>query len=140
MTSNRTHIPLLRQHAMKMHTVSFDFNSPGEKRAFHQSAAEREKDSYWPGVFATQGPYHIIDMDTAQSSGADSIIEPHENDVLMGRGGKNNQHSGNEKLREFAREQCEQYTQSTKKGKSYISKDLVEKMRQLDPPARYGHY
>ena len=36
-------------------------------------------------------------------------IEPHENDILMGRGGKNNQHSGNEKLRQIARKGCKQY-------------------------------
>jgi len=65
------------------------------------------------------------------------ISEPHENDVLMGRGGKNNQHSGNEKLREIARAHCEQYKESSKKGKSYISRQLVKIMRELEPPARY---
>ena len=29
-------------------------------------------------------------------------IVPHENDILMGRGGKNNQHTGNEKLRQVS--------------------------------------
>ncbi|KAL7566056.1 hypothetical protein ACA910_009843 [Epithemia clementina (nom. ined.)] len=64
-------------------------------------------------------------------------ITVHENDVLMGRGGKNNQHSGNEKLRELAREQSANYRESTKKGKSSISRDLVQKMRDMVPPARF---
>ncbi len=64
------------------------------------------------------------------------IASPHENDVLMGRGGKNNQHSGNEKLRELARERCEEYRVACKKVKSDISRELVRLMRQLDPPAR----
>jgi hypothetical protein len=61
---------------------------------------------------------------------------PHENDVLMGRGGKNNQHSGNEQLRDMARLEGENYRRSTKKGKSYISRQLVQQMRSLHPPAR----
>jgi hypothetical protein len=64
-------------------------------------------------------------------------LEPHENDVLMGRGGKNNQHSGNEKLRQIARRYGEAYRKSTKKGKSNLSRNLVMKMRELHPPARY---
>lgn len=64
--------------------------------------------------------------------------EPHENDVLMGRGGRNNQHSGNDVLRQFARLQGENYRVATKKGKSAISRLLVRQMRDLHPPARYA--
>lgn len=66
-----------------------------------------------------------------------SILQPHEHDVLLGRGGKNNQALGNEKLREMARVEAENYRRSTKKGKSSISRKLVRQMRELDPPARY---
>jgi hypothetical protein len=64
------------------------------------------------------------------------ITEPHENDVLMGRGGKNNRHSGNEKLRQLARLHAEDYISATKKGKSQISRLLVQQMRELSPSAR----
>lgn len=64
-------------------------------------------------------------------------INPHVNDVLMGRGGKNNQHSGNEHLRQIARVESERYRLSTKKGKSAISRQLVKQMRDLNPPARF---
>ena len=63
-------------------------------------------------------------------------IEPHEHDVLMGRGGRNNQHSGNEILRQFARVQKEKYQTASKKGKSALSRLIVRQMRELDPPAR----
>jgi hypothetical protein len=64
-------------------------------------------------------------------------IEPHEHDVLMGRGGRNNQHSGNDILRQFGRLEGENYRVASKKGKSAISRLLVRQMRELDPPARY---
>eukprot|EP00523_Entomoneis_sp_CCMP467_P010803 CAMPEP_0168725362 /NCGR_PEP_ID=MMETSP0724-20121128/4113_1 /TAXON_ID=265536 /ORGANISM="Amphiprora sp., Strain CCMP467" /LENGTH=448 /DNA_ID=CAMNT_0008772141 /DNA_START=139 /DNA_END=1485 /DNA_ORIENTATION=- len=69
--------------------------------------------------------------------GEPESVKVHENDVLMGRGGKNNQHSGNEKLRQFARLESSNYRESTKKGKSAISRDLVQKMRDLKPPSRF---
>lgn len=64
------------------------------------------------------------------------IYEPHENDVLMGRGGKNNQHVGNEKLRVIARGRCDAYQQASKKGKSIISREIVQIVRDLKPPGR----
>lgn len=85
----------------------------------------------------------------------DLPIEPHENDVLMGRyvprfairdqispnhnlrGGLNNKHSGNEKLRQLARQYGSKYKTLTKKEKSDLSRYLVRRMRELDPPARY---
>lgn len=86
----------------------------------------------------------------------DETIEPHENDVLMGRyvirfgargttylstslrrGGLNNKHSGNEKLRQLARQYGSKYKTLTKKEKSDLSRYLVRRMRDLDPPARY---
>ena len=54
----------------------------------------------------------------------------------MGRGGKNNQHSGNEKLRGLARERCQAYQVATKKVKSRLSKELVHLVRTMDPPGR----
>ena len=50
-------------------------------------------------------------------------------DILMGRGDKNNQWPGNEKLREIARQRCMDYKNATKKGKSQISRELVDAVR-----------
>jgi hypothetical protein len=64
------------------------------------------------------------------------IPTPHKNDVLMGRGGNNNQHSGNEKLRGVARTRCEDYRRVSKKGKSDISRELIKSVRKWTPPGR----
>ena len=53
------------------------------------------------------------------------------------KGGKNNRHVGNEKLRDMARGEVEKYKVSTKKIKSAISRDIVKKVRNLDPPGRF---
>eukprot|EP00934_Nitzschia_sp_Nitz4_P008301 Nitzschia sp. Nitz4//scaffold1_size375055//282622//283975//NITZ4_000308-RA/size375055-augustus-gene-0.724-mRNA-1//-1//CDS//3329541141//8291//frame0 len=71
---------------------------------------------------------------------AKGISTPHHNDVLMGRGGKNNQHSGNETLRGFARQHSQAYSCASKKEKSDISRELVRLMRELEPAARFLKY
>jgi hypothetical protein len=55
----------------------------------------------------------------------------------MGRGGKNNRHVGNERLRDIARKKVEKYKHSTKKIKSAISRDIVKHVRDSDPSGRY---
>jgi len=84
------------------------------------------------GDYRHQDSYQKV----AGFSSMSAPIRPHENDVLMGRGGKNNQHSGNEKLRGMARLEGENYRKSSKKGKSYISRQLVQRVRSLNPPGR----
>ena len=64
-------------------------------------------------------------------------IVPHKNDILLGRGGKNNQHIGNEQLRILARSQRDQYRTSSKKNKSHISRQLVRYIRNLNPAGRF---
>lgn len=67
----------------------------------------------------------------------DNVVKPHENDILLGRGGNNNKHIGNEKLRTLARSQVERYRNSTKKDKSKISRELVFYIRNMHPPGRF---
>lgn len=73
----------------------------------------------------------------APSQKTEQLIEPHENDVLMGRGGNNSLHSGNAKLRNLARDICQRYMSSTKKAKSQISRDLVAAVHAMNPPGRF---
>ena len=75
--------------------------------------------------------------DGVASTPQQELISPHENDVLMGRGGKNNQHLGNERLRDMARAIRDRYRASAKKGKSNMSRDLVQQVRDLTPPGRF---
>jgi len=62
---------------------------------------------------------------------------PHGNDVLMGRGGKNNTHIGNERLRGMARDMREVYIKSRKKIKTNMARQLVHMVFALDPPGRF---
>jgi len=55
----------------------------------------------------------------------------------MGRGGKNNQHTGNEKLRTLARLESKNYRIASKNGKSCISRNLVKLVRCMSPPGRF---
>merc|ERR1712176_307563 len=52
-------------------------------------------------------------------------------------GGKNNQHTGNEKFRRLARQESQNYQVASKKGKSSISRMLVKQVRCMDPPGRF---
>jgi hypothetical protein len=65
------------------------------------------------------------------------VPEPNINDVLLGRGGKNNQWSGNETLRELARAMSTVYAEAQKRNKPAIAMLLVQKIRALSPSGRY---
>ena len=57
--------------------------------------------------------------------------------MLLGRGGNNNKYPGNEQLRIFARNSARQYSLSGKLHISELSRTLVTRVRQLDPPGRF---
>lgn len=65
------------------------------------------------------------------------VEKPNVNDVLLGRGGRNNQWSGNETLREMARTMAAHYSAAPKRNKPAIAMLLVQKIRALTPPGRY---
>ena len=65
------------------------------------------------------------------------IEEPNENDILLGRGGKNNQWTGNDRLRTMAQRRCIEYETAQKRAKSVISRELVQGVQNLDPPGRF---
>ena len=56
------------------------------------------------------------------------MIEPSENDILLGRGGKNNKNEGNEKLRILCRKNASKYDKSSKKEKALIIDSLLGKV------------
>ena len=49
-------------------------------------------------------------------------IIKNENDVLMGRGGRNHEHSGNKQLRRIVHNRVREYERARKKGKTEISR------------------
>mmetsp|Transcript_12531 Transcript_12531/g.23515 ORF Transcript_12531/g.23515 Transcript_12531/m.23515 type:complete len:552 (+) Transcript_12531:734-2389(+) len=76
-------------------------------------------------------------MDSASGPVSLGYIVPHKNDVLLGRGGNNNKHVGNEMLRLMARSLAPEYCKATKKQKSNMSRELVHRIRNLSPPGRF---
>jgi hypothetical protein len=61
----------------------------------------------------------------------------HAHDILLGRGGRNNQHHGNELLRQLARQYAVSYSVASKSIKTNITKQMLHHVRyNWYPPAR----
>ena len=67
------------------------------------------------------------------------VIEPNNNDVLSGRGGRINAHPGNKQYREIVRQYRGIYhaNETKKLDKSKIAAKIVEIIRNMDPPGRF---
>ena len=65
------------------------------------------------------------------------LIIPNENDILLGRGGRNNKHEGNEQLREMARKEVAKYCTCSKKEKSNMKIELANRVKAMNPPGRF---
>jgi hypothetical protein len=65
-----------------------------------------------------------------------STVVVTENDVLLGRGGKKNQHAGNEKLRLMATKYSSFYRAALKREKPAIALLLVHLVQSLKPSGR----
>ena len=59
-----------------------------------------------------------------------SSITPASNDILLGRGGKNYKHKGNDRIRKKAEEKALEYDRSNKKEKAAIINDLTKDLLQ----------
>jgi len=67
-----------------------------------------------------------------------STEEPHNNDVLCGRGGTINAHPGNEQYRKFVDRKKRVYlTARFKREKRLIAQSIVDEVRSLKPPGRF---
>eukprot|EP00529_Nitzschia_sp_RCC80_P013456 CAMPEP_0113451110 /NCGR_PEP_ID=MMETSP0014_2-20120614/6172_1 /TAXON_ID=2857 /ORGANISM="Nitzschia sp." /LENGTH=596 /DNA_ID=CAMNT_0000342461 /DNA_START=68 /DNA_END=1861 /DNA_ORIENTATION=+ /assembly_acc=CAM_ASM_000159 len=65
------------------------------------------------------------------------ISQPHEHDVLCGRGGMTNQHRGNEWFRRLVRSNRPLYRKCPKHTKLLVAKAIVQAVQQQDPPGRF---
>lgn len=126
--TSHTFVVLVENGQKKMHSSPYDYPPPGYSPYYYPPIV-------FPQPFEHSQGFHHYSMPDTRPIHPPPIV-PHENDVLMGRGGKNNQHSGNEKLRQIARQYSDKYRTSTKKEKSNLSRELVKQMRKLNPPAR----
>jgi len=67
----------------------------------------------------------------------ESVIEINDNDVLCGRGGVTNSHSGNRRFRDLVKAHQPAYVTSAKLEKANISLKIVNIIRHCNPPGRF---
>eukprot|EP00934_Nitzschia_sp_Nitz4_P007855 Nitzschia sp. Nitz4//scaffold337_size18511//2857//4623//NITZ4_008779-RA/size18511-processed-gene-0.7-mRNA-1//-1//CDS//3329548307//7845//frame0 len=76
---------------------------------------------------------------TVPPRGIGPIVDPNNNDVLCGRGGRINSHTGNVQFRDIINSKKKEYlAPSTKKlEKAHIAAAIVYDIRAMDPPGRF---
>lgn len=65
------------------------------------------------------------------------IKEPHENDVLYGRGGGTNHHPGNKRYRKMVEDRKLDYVNSKRLDKPLVALEIIREWRGQDPPGRF---
>lgn len=65
------------------------------------------------------------------------IKEPHENDVLYGRGGGTNHHPGNKRYRKMVEKRKMEYINSKRLDKPNVAIKIIDEWRSQDPPGRF---
>mmetsp|Transcript_12377 Transcript_12377/g.11963 ORF Transcript_12377/g.11963 Transcript_12377/m.11963 type:complete len:504 (-) Transcript_12377:314-1825(-) len=75
-----------------------------------------------------------VACDLQDSSSSTSISH---NDVLCGRGGLTNHHPGNIFFRRMVRLRQESYLRASKRDEASVARDIVDTIRQLNPPGRF---
>ncbi|KAL3918256.1 MAG: hypothetical protein SGARI_007514, partial [Bacillariaceae sp.] len=71
--------------------------------------------------------------------GIGPIVDPNDNDVLCGRGGRINSHAGNVQFRDIIHSRKKEYLAPTTKKleKAHIAAAVVNDIRGMDPPGRF---
>ena len=65
------------------------------------------------------------------------IKEPHENDVMYGRGGGTNHHPGNKRYRKMVEERKVKYVNSKRLDKPLVALEIIREWRGQWPPGRF---
>lgn len=81
-----------------------------------------------------EGPELLIGGDPAYLT---NVVKPGVHDVLCGRGGGTNNHSGNVKFRQLVNEHKITYLAASKVEKPKVAREVVKLWRALDPPGRF---
>eukprot|EP00567_Pseudictyota_dubia_P011423 CAMPEP_0197443630 /NCGR_PEP_ID=MMETSP1175-20131217/9324_1 /TAXON_ID=1003142 /ORGANISM="Triceratium dubium, Strain CCMP147" /LENGTH=910 /DNA_ID=CAMNT_0042974293 /DNA_START=162 /DNA_END=2894 /DNA_ORIENTATION=+ len=66
-----------------------------------------------------------------------NIKEPHDHDVLYGRGGGTNHHIGNKRYRKMVEDRKVDYVNSKRIDKPLVALNIIRKWRDQDPPGRF---
>ena len=82
--------------------------------------------------------YFIIQITKMYHVFLKPVDGPNENDVLLGRGGKINNHPGNQQFRSIIEEYKERYNFATSKAtKALISREVINRIAAMNPPGRF---
>ena len=65
------------------------------------------------------------------------IKEPHENDVMYGRGGGTNHHPGNKRYRKMVEDRKLEYVNSKRLDKPLVALEIIREWRGQVPPGRF---
>lgn len=65
------------------------------------------------------------------------VTDPHENDVMYGRGGGTNHHPGNKRYRKMVEERKEKYVSSKRLDKPLVALEIIREWRAQLPPGRF---
>lgn len=65
------------------------------------------------------------------------IKEPHDNDVLYGRGGGTNHHPGNKRYRKMVEDRKLDYVNSKRLDKPLVALEIIKFWRSQEPPGRF---
>lgn len=66
-----------------------------------------------------------------------NISEPHDNDVLYGRGGGTNHHPGNKRYRKLVEDKKLDYVNSKRLDKPLVALEIIKAWRGQEPPGRF---
>ena len=76
-------------------------------------------------------------LDESPTLTRQEITKPGEHDVLLGRGGGTNNHTGNIKFRKVVNEHKMRYLACNKVDKPKVARDVVQLWRKMSPPGRF---
>ena len=145
-SSHSSSSPKLRKHA------TFDTSGYyyAQQNAQRKRARRQTAGALVTGLLGQQQPVKLTPSgkkSTAQPRpevtvpprGIGPVMDPNDNDVLCGRGGRINAHVGNVKFREMVISRKKEYLspQTKKLEKAHIAAQVVQDIRTKNPPGRF---
>eukprot|EP00557_Chaetoceros_sp_GSL56_P011969 CAMPEP_0176476832 /NCGR_PEP_ID=MMETSP0200_2-20121128/275_1 /TAXON_ID=947934 /ORGANISM="Chaetoceros sp., Strain GSL56" /LENGTH=512 /DNA_ID=CAMNT_0017872553 /DNA_START=3350 /DNA_END=4885 /DNA_ORIENTATION=+ len=90
-----------------------------------------------PDFIPGMGVGHIPSQAPMGLTNISFIKDINDNDVLCGRGGATNSHCGNRSYRKLVKKFKDKYLKAKKKEKPSVAAEVVEIIRNLNPPGRF---
>lgn len=99
-------------------------SAPDKKKDSNDSAAEEKKETTVKKTRTEDWPLR-------------DIKDPHDNDVLYGRGGGTNHHPGNKRYRKMVEDRKLDYVNSKRLDKPLVALEIIREWRAQEPPGRF---